>query len=518
MKKAGAKRIAIAAVVVLVLAAAAVAFFTLDRFVIVEGHLYARNESALDLREREVTYTAYDKLKAKLPGCVILWNVPFQGNEYPSFQSELTVDSLSWEDVDILDYFPQLEVLQAQNCTDYDQLMEVARRKPNCQVNYHVTIDGRTYDQSASTVKVTNLTQEDAQKLEYLPKLRTVNAQKSTDYELLGQLQQEHMDWNVNFSINLGGQVYETDAQSIDAAGVEQDALISAMKVMKNLQTVNLINPQADAETLLQLRRDYPNVDIHWTLQVQGRDIPDDAEEVDISGQKLESLEEAKAYAAYFPSITKLVMTDCGFDNETLASFREEMRSQYKVVWTVKLGSIAKCRTDATKFMPLTQGDGYFRDWNAVDLKYCEDLIAIDIGHSRVKHIDFVAYMPHLKYLILADTDVRDITPISNCKELVWLELSWLEALESYEPLLGCTALEDLNLSRTFADPEPIKQMTWLKNLWCMERGQKVVYEWTQALPNTHVVGVGTDAIGYGWRKLPNYYKMRDALDMYYMN
>lgn len=516
MKKAGAKRIFIAAAVVLVLAAAAVAFFTLDRFVIVEWHLYARNESALDLREREVTYTAYDKLKAKLPGCTILWNVPFQGSKYPSFAGELTVDSLSWEDVDVLDYFPQLQTLQAQDCTDYEQLMEVARRKPNCQVNYHVTIDGRTYDQSASTVKVTKLTQEDAKKLEYLPRLRTVNAQSCTDYELLGQVQQAHMDWNVNYSITLGGQEYATSAQSIDAENVDGEALASAMKVMKNLQTVTLTNPQASAETLLQLRAEHPNVEMHWTLQVQGRDIPDDAEEVDISGQKLESLEEAKAYAAYFPSITKLIMTDCGFDNETMASFREEMRSQYKVVWTVKLGSIAKCRTDATKFMPLTQGDGYFQDWNAVDLKYCEDLIAIDVGHSRVKHIDFVAYMPHLKYLILADTDVRDITPISNCKELVWLELSWC-AIESYEPLLGCTALEDLNLSRTFADPEPVKQMTWLKNLWCMERGTGVIYEWTQALPNTHVVGVGTDAIGYGWRKLPNYYKMRDALDMYYM-
>lgn len=516
MKKTG-KRVLIIAAVVLVLVVAVVAFFTLDRFVIVEGHLYARNESALDLREREVTCSAYDKLKAKLPGCTILWNVPFQGEKYPSFASELTVDTLSWEDVDTLDYFPQLETLQAQDCQDYEQLMEVARRKPNCQVNYHVQIDGRTYDQSASTVRVTNLTQEDAQKLSYLPKLRTVNAQKCMAYQLLGSLQQEHPDWNVIFNITVGGEFYETSAASITADNASYEEISSAMSVMKNLQTVTLTNPTATGEELLQLRKDYPKVDIHWTLQVQGRDMPDDTEEVDISGQKLESLEEAKAYAAYFPSITKLIMTDCGFDNETMASFREEMRDQYKVVWTVYLGSIAKCRTDATKFMPLTQGDGYFQDWNAVDLKYCEDLIAIDIGHSRVKHIEFVAYMPHLKYLILADTDVRDITPISNCKELVWLELSWC-AIESYEPLLGCTALEDLNLSRTFADPEPVKKMTWLKNLWCMERGSGVIYEWTQALPNTHVVGVGTDAIGYGWRKLPNYYKMRDALDMYYMD
>ena len=41
------------------------------------------------------------------------------------------------------------------------------------------------------------------------------------------------------------------------------------------------------------------------------------------------------------------------------------------------------------------------------------------------------------------------------------------EAVGSDVPycVLGCTALEDVNLSRTFADPEPVKKMTWLKNL-----------------------------------------------------
>ena len=167
--------------------------------------------------------------------------------------------------------------------------------------------------------------------------------------------------------------------------------------------------------------------------------------------------------------------------------------------------------------MPIKQGEWYFQNKHVGPLKYCEDMIAVDIGHSRVRDIDFAAYMPHLKYLILADTDVRRLDGIENCKELVWLELSWC-AIESYEPLVGCTALEDLNLSRTFADPEPLYQMTWLKNLWVMERGDAVTYQLTQALPDTHVVGGAHDAISYGWRKLPNYFKMRDALDMYYMD
>lgn len=517
MKSTWTKRIVTIVVIVLILVVAAGAFFTLDRFVIVEGHLYKRNEPALDLREREVTCTAYDKLKEKLPGCTILWNVPFQGATYQSFTEELTVTQLSQEDVVQLDYFPQLQVVNAMDCKDYDALLALKERRPNCRVNYRVEIGGVMYSCNTVSLTLTEFSQEDASRLQYLTKLQKIDASGCTEYGLLLKLKQEHPEWNISFRMMVGTQECTTEQTAIQADNATYEQLQGAMAVMPKLRTVELQNPQATAQELLQLRQDYPDVELHWSLVFGDTVIPEDAEEVDISGVQVESVEQAKAYAAMFPNITKLIMTDCGLDNETMAQFREEMRDAYKVVWTVYLGSIAKARTDDVKFMPLTQGDGYFRDWNAVDLKYCEDMVAIDIGHSRVRNIDWVAYMPHLKYLILADTDVRRLDGIENCKELVWLELSWC-AIESYEPLVGCTALEDLNLSRTFADPEPLYQMTWLKNLWVMERGDAVTYQLTQALPDTHVVGGAHDAISYGWRKLPNYFKMRDALDMYYMD
>ena len=516
MRKAWTKWIVLLVVLLLILAAAAGLLFTFDRFVIVEGHLYKRNEPALDLREREVTTTAYEKLKEKLPGCTILWNVPFQGTTYQSFTEELTVTQLSMEDVEQLDYFPQLQVVQAQDCRDYAALMALKERRPNCRVNYRVEIGGVMYGCNATSLTLTSLTREDMEKLSYLTKLQRIDASGCTEYGLLMELREQHPEWDISFRIMVGNTECTPDMTEILADNATVDQLRSAMAIMPELQSVVLVNPRASASELQQLRGEYPNVQIQWSLVLGEKTIPEDAEEVDISGVQVESVEQAKAYASLFPNIKKLIMSDCGLDNETMAAFREEMRDQYKVVWTVYLGSICKLRTDAVKFMPLTQGDGYFRDWNAVDLKYCEDLEAIDIGHSRVRKIDWVAYMPHLKYLILADTDVRRLDGIENCKELVWLELQWC-AIESYEPLLGCTALEDLNVSRTFADPAPISQMTWLKNLWCMERGGGVVYQWSQDLPDTHVVSAGTDSIGYGWRKLPNYYKMRDALGMYYM-
>lgn len=517
MKRAGIKWLCVGLALAVALVAAAGLFLTLDKRVIVDGMLYPKGQAVLDLRGQALAPETYTKLAQKLTGSTILWDVPFQGESYPNYTEELTVTTLSEEDVALLAYFPQLRILWAEDCQDYGALARAAREYPNCQVNYSVPIDGVNYPSTTQTVTVEHLTQEDADLLQYLPELQSVDGRHCADYAVLAQLQQERQDLTVDYAITVGALTYPTDTQDLEATGATLAQLEGAISVMKDLKSITLTDPEATGQELVQLRQDHPDLTVSWNVHIGTNSYPDDTQEVDISGLKLESIQKAKDYAAYFPECTKLIMTDCGFDDETMAQFREEMRDQYKVVWTVYFTDKCKARTDETSFMPIKQGEWYFQNKHVGPLKYCEDMIAVDLGHSRVRDIDFAAYMPHLKYLILADTDVRDLTPLSNCKELIWLEVGW-DAIESYEPLLGCTALEDLNIGRTFADPEPISKMTWLKNLWCMERSDAVQYAWRQALPNTNIVGKGTDVIAYGWRKLPNYYKMRDALGMYYMD
>ena len=60
--------------------------------------------------------------------------------------------------------------------------------------------------------------------------------------------------------------------------------------------------------------------------------------------------------------------------------------------------------------------------------------------------------------------------------------------------------------------------MTWLKNLYMIFGDAGDAWKCTQALPDTHVVASGDATVGGGWRRLPNYYDMRDCLGMYYMN
>ena len=90
-----------------------------------------------------------------------------------------------------------------------------------------------------------------------------------------------------------------------------------------------------------------------------------------------------------------------------------------------------------------------------------------------------------------------------------------MAALQDFSPLVGCTSLEDLNIGLTYPSVEPLMQMTWLKNLWMVDRGG--AYQLSQALPDTKIVASADVTVGAGWRNLPNYYKMRDMLGMEYM-
>ena len=169
--------------------------------------------------------------------------------------------------------------------------------------------------------------------------------------------------------------------------------------------------------------------------------------------------------------------------------------------------------------MPNHFGVGQLPDSYAYNLRYCEEMVCLDVGHMTLTDISFVEFMPNLKYLILAWTEVQYIEPIRTCKNLLFLELD-NSCIRDLSPLVGCTALEDLNLGKTYADVEPLTKMTWLKNLWIIDRGAETQMKLRQAFEGTEtkLCLEASATVAGGWRDLPNYFKMRDALGMEYMS
>ena len=523
-------------VLAVVLLAVGIAVWFLLTHVRVAGTFYSRNADVLDLRFADITTADYDKLREKAPNSEILWRIPFQGKTYDQDTDVLYVTSLTDEDVTTLDYFTRLKTVEAQDCTDYPQLAALAARRPEVAVEYTVTIDGREYAQDAAVVSVSGITDEEIDLLTYLPELTAVTAVGCRTPEEMTKLRDFCREKGISFDLRFGTKTYPDTVEELDVTGITDEEL-ELLQLLPELKTLHLVNPDADPATVTQLRSTYPKVDISWEVEIAGVSFPDDTKEVDLSAV-LESktttdtvtdtqateetkpavtldLQDLEKKMSYLPDAEQVFLGKCGLDNEELAALRERVRDSYKLVWTVQLGKKLTARTDDTTFMPVREHVYYFLDDDAYNLRYCEDMLCVDVGHMGLTDIDFVKGMPHLQILILAHNgQLQDISPISSCKELIFLELDW-SAVKDFTPLVGCTSLEDLNIGLTYPSIEPLKQMTWLKNLWMVERGG--AYELSQALPDTKIVASANVTVGAGWRNLPNYYKMRDMLGMEYM-
>ena len=547
-----------------VLLAVGIAVWFLLTHVWVAGTFYSRNADVLDLRFADVTTADYDKLRKKAPNSEILWRIPFQGKTYDQDTDVLYVTSLTDEDVATLDYFTRLKTVEAQKCTDYPQLAALTARRPEVTVEYAVTIDGREYPQDTAVVSISGITEEEINLLTYLPELTAVTAVGCRTPEQMTRLRDFCQEKGLSFGLRFGTKTYPDTVEELDVTGVT-DGELELLQLLPELKTLHLKNPEADPETVAQLRSTYPKADISWEVEIAGVSFPDDTKEVDLSAV-LESstaqtttataagtqtavgaqtttktqtttgaatgtqstketqstapavtlnLEDLEKKMSYLSDAKQVFLGKCGLDNEELAALRERVRDSYKLVWTVQLGKKLTARTDDTTFMPVREHVYYFLDEDAYNLRYCEDMLCVDVGHMGLTNIDFVKGMPHLQILILAHNgQLQDISPISSCKELIFLELDW-SAVKDFTPLVGCTSLEDLNIGLTYPSVEPLMQMTWLKNLWMVDRGG--AYQLSQALPDTKIVSSADVTVGAGWRNLPNYYKMRDMLGMEYM-
>ena len=312
-------------------------------------------------------------------------------------------------------------------------------------------------------------------------------------------------------AVAVGGNIYDADTVRLtltDAAGLRE-----AIPNLPCLESVHLIQPTLPAQELLALVDAFPEISFSWELEVLGTTYPDTVSEIDLSGIPLSGVEDLDVLMAYFPKLEKLILCDCGLSNETLAAYRDQVREQYKVVWSVQIKTLT-IRTDETTFMPVKH-DVFIFDDHTPDLIYCEDMIAVDVGHMPIHNIDFVRGMPKLQYLIVADTLIRDISPIADHKELIYLEIFKLN-IEDYTPLLSCTALQDLNLAQTAGDPAVLAQMPWLKNLWmvqCSVSDENRLLL-TESLPDTRIEFDLGWTQGDNWRTLENYFKMRQLLEM----
>ena len=516
----------IALVLALVVAGALGFLWYRNTHVFVEGKAYSNRVDSLDLRQESISIEHYDQLKALLPDCEILWNVPFQNGTVSSDCGELTIDTISDGDIELMAaYFPNLKKVDASRCGDYAMLEKLQARLPELDVIYTVSLGGKSFAPDSTEL---SLAPEEfdldtlTANLPYLPQVNTLEFLRTDlTLEQVEQLRTDFPGITFAFTVELLGQEYGEDTTELDLSAMTSEQVVEVSQKLPMLPALEKItltdgegNSQLPKEDVKTLQQAVPNAVIDYSFDFFGTRLSTAEEEVHIKNVKIgdEGESEVRAALDLLPNCKRFVLENCQISNEVMAKLRDDYRDRTKVVWRVSFGK-GSSLTDAQILRAVYD----LVDTNCANLTYLEDVRFMDIGHNEfLKESSFISGMKSLEYVIISGSMISDLKPFANCKNLKVLEAAFCEYIYSAEGLESCENLERLNISYThITDLSPLDNLN-LVNLCAMYEGKSRVpveeQERFKALkPDCKMTFVGSQPYGSAWRYDDN----NDPLEWY---
>ena len=486
-----------------------------DTHVFVDGKAYSNREESMDLREETMSVEHYDQLHALLPDCTILWNVPFQNGVASSDSEELTITTLSKEDIELLAaYFPNLRKVDATQCGDYAMLEALQQRLPEVEVIYEVTLGGKSF-----APDTTELALEEGdydletltRNLPHLPQVTAVTFLRTElTMEQVEQLRTDFPEVEFGYTVTILGEEYDEGTETINLSAMTSEQVSEVAQKLSMLPALEKLiltdaagNSQLPKEDVKVLQEAVPNAVIDYSFDFFGTKLSTAEEEVHIKNVKIGDEGEAEVRAALdlLPNCKRFVLENCQISNEVMAKLRDDYRDRTKVVWRVSFGK-GSSLTDAQILRAVYD----LVDTNCANLTYLEDVRFMDIGHNEfLKESSFISGMKSLEYVIISGSMISDLKPFANCKNLKVLEAAFCEYIYSAEGLEQCESLERLNISYThITDLSPLDNLN-LVNLCAMYEGKSRVpqeeQERFQALkPDCKMTFVGPQPYGTAWR------------------
>ncbi len=468
-----------------------------------------------DLCDQTLSAADYEALCAVYPNCNILWSVPLSGGAFRSDSTELTLASFSDDDAALLEYFSDLTFVNAAGCRDYGALSAAAAALPDCQFYWTVEVAGLTLDNDCTELDLAGLpvdTAELSTALSGLPKLKRVYLTGTgLDARDLTELREAYPLLAFRADVSLGGGSCDTNSAELDLSGcttLDFSELLDTLACFPALARVDLTGCGVPEELQLQLSERYPDVLFLWEVKLsEGVTVSSDEERYDLSEQTVSDFETFKRNFRLLSRAKYVNMCRCGLTDAQM----EELMTTYpdvRFVWIITMGAW-EIRTDVTAFSLDNEKrrDGVWLVDKKVNryttitaetiepLRYCTDLIALDLGDApNLTDISVVANLKNLKYLLISNTGVTDISPIAGLTELVFLELFGTDENLDITPLRGLLQLRQLNCSEIKnPDMETLLGLSGLTRLWVIQCGlsDKELAALQEALPTCLLAGEG---------------------------
>ena len=476
--------------------------------IFVDGIAYAKNLTSLDLQGEDISIAHYDALRAQLPNCEILWDVPIQNGTAPNDTDELTLKGLNQQDLDRMRYFTGLKTITVTDCTDYALLEQLQKKLPQARVEYTVDLGGSEHDHSAESLTLAEgeyTLEMLTVNLPYLPGVTEITFPKTglTSAELAG-LRETFPEITFACTVELLGQELDSETTELDLTAMNGDQVeqvAQELTMLSSLESVQL-SDELTMEQVKVLKDANPDVNFRYTFQLLGKTFTTDDEEILFKNNwkiKDDAIPQLRLALDIMNNCKRLCLDNTGVTSVPMSQMREDYRGKTEVVWRVWFGEGGSALTDV-EVLRIVYG---LRDANCENLKYLEKVRYVDIGHSDFLFTcDFVSYMPELEAMIIGGSHISDLTPFANCPELKFLEMGYCSRVVDLESLRNCTKLEMLNIFGSgVTDLSPIEDLP-LTHL-CIKMTKiteedRLLYE--EAHPDCWVTYKGDVPYGEGWR------------------
>lgn len=502
--------------------------------VFVDDVAYVKNTEALDFRGTGTDMDHVLAVQAQLPGCHILWDVPFQGNNVSSDTKALTITSLQEADFAMLPYLTELKTIDATGCGEYALLARLREKFPGLEVTYQIPLGGISVE--TDVTELTLLPEEFdydtlMANMQFLPELTSLTFPRTDlTYEQLDQITMNHEGISLRFTVTFLGEEIDPSVEELDLSGLKPEQVTQAVRelpLLKGLKKVELMTSQGTSQLstadVKALKDAVPEVSFHYVFDLLGKTISttETTEVVFTNNQKIRDAQEPEIRMALdlMENCEKFTLDNCRVSNEVCAKIREDYRDKTKFVWRVFFGDGGSCLTDR-EVIKAVYG---LTDDNCGALMYCEDVRFMDIGHNEfLDAVPFVAYMPKLEAIIVSGAPIKSLEPFAACESLVFLELSNCSYITDISPLANCKNLKMLNLSFTSVtdmspvDEIPLTNMTYIYNDLSPEEEARFL----EKHPDCWTVMEGEQPYGKGWRTDENgeyaeYYSMLASKEVF---
>jgi len=438
----------------------------------------------------------------------------------PIHSQELNMQGIIIDDFSPIIMLKDLKMLNIRDTgLTYKDVLKIKDALPECAIEYTVYFNDSAYPNDLSSLDLSELNVTDTiavnSALKQFTNLDSVflDSKKISSVDYLA-LKRGFPELAFNISIDIYGTKYLNSDTIIDieyAESINLDEMLIYFEYFDQIQKVDFGSRMLEEDKMKAFMDAYPETDFVWNVNLLNMAIEPSVTQIDISEQKVEDFEGFKNTLRFLSNIVYIDMCDCGLSNEQMEILRDTY-PDIKFVWKINIG-YWELRTDIVAFstgkkrsdngVTYLWGGNRLQNDQAQLLKYCTDLVALDIGHQAdIIDFSFLEDLNKIQYLIIAMTGIEDLSVLENMNDLLYLEVFSTD-VEDLSPLLKLPNMKHLNISNTkVTETDVLMEMQQLERLWIVltpfSKDQRE--ELYDALPETKIVHYTTNPTTGGWR------------------